>query len=162
MKFQCRIHIPIFVISFILHLYYSKIFSIKIGKFNLNKKHVVELSTESIAALNTAPKVSKEDNVHFDFSILSWNVLAQSLARSEMHPHVKKGMLKEKLRIPLILLSLKRTLLPLIIDIVRGNDGYDSNSGRKSLLLPTLSRFKSGFCFEFLSLVSLLSCFCFV
>ena len=41
------------------------------------------------------------------FSILSWNILAQSLARSEMFMNINKGDLKKNKRLPLIIEVLK-------------------------------------------------------
>jgi mRNA deadenylase 3'-5' endonuclease subunit Ccr4 len=42
------------------------------------------------------------------FRVLSFNVLAQALARTVMHPHVKKGTLAAKKRLPQILAELQR------------------------------------------------------
>ncbi len=36
------------------------------------------------------------------FRVLSFNVLAQSLARSEMHSHISKGVLRKDKRLPLV------------------------------------------------------------
>ena len=81
--------------AIVLSLNSNFINKLQIGPFNLKKLIVEESFSNSY------------DDDNNTFSILSWNVLAQSLARSEMHPHVEKGMLKEKLRIPLLVEILK-------------------------------------------------------
>jgi mRNA deadenylase 3'-5' endonuclease subunit Ccr4 len=50
----------------------------------------------------------KPDTDIGSFSVMTWNVLAQSLARRDKHAHALKGALKRKSRIPLIIEEIRK------------------------------------------------------